>query len=771
MSKSIFDKVMQALEEAENHNSHVMVKPEVILWPDPEKLWIDVIDVLQQHIPQLLIYGSYAPEKKQGPAIWIKCMVAKLLPEASWDESATPIIYLPGISKADLRDVRNAKFDIQPLLEYQYTGTLFTQENGREWTIMAFIENPIQGLGLKVSKDNATKEALKKTLPSLFQDKDVFSNRENIDANYLNNQLFPNIIPSILKWMCEGDKFFDNIPNGKKDVFISLCKSEYDFEPDHKNILAIAEKLGSQRNEWRNVWQFYATAPHRYPQIEELLRLAKPADLGTGIFALPDESWPQVNEEREKYLSKELKKVAKNDADTIIASLHNLESEHKIRKNWVWSELGKSPLVKALSYLVRMSDKIVESYSSSSIDDLKNYYTNKGYLIDQYMRKALASVKSTSDKQTVTSIIQLLYQPWLENITSKFQNLVEKDPNVFTSQTAIEETESFVLFVDAFRYELAKEFCDRLEKQKWEVTLQENWSAIPTLTATAKPNVSPISSLVSIESEIADFRPKLQNGKDLLTQNFRDALKDADFKYVAKASDIEGKGKYWQEIGEIDTKGHEEQAGMVKRVDELFEQVEEAINIAFEKGIKRIKIVTDHGWLLLPGGLPKTQLNSGLTQTRWGRCALIKEGASTDLLHLPWRWNPSIFIAYSPGITFFKANVEYAHGGISIHECLVPTLLIEKKGEAFEDAEIKTVKWVNLKCTIETSDLPDEFSVDIRSKYNDEKSSIVLSKNKTLKENKVTLMVDDEYEYQAATIVLLDENERILYKLPTTVGG
>ena len=771
MSYSIYDKVIQALEEAENHNSHVMIKPEVILWPDPDELWIDVIGVLQQHIPQLLIYGNYTPEKNQGPAIWIKCMVARVLDEANWHKDVIPIIYLPGVSKSDLKEVRNAEFDIQPLLEYQYTGTIFTQENGKEWTIMAFIENQNQGLGLKVLKDNATKEALKKTLPSLFQDKDVFSNRDNIDANYLNNELFPNIIPSILKWMCEGDKFFDNLPNGKKDVFISLCKSEYDFEPDHKNILTIAEKLGSQRNDWRNVWQFYATAPHKYPEIEELLRLAKPGDLGAGVFALPDESWPQVNEEKEKYLSKELKKVAKNDVDTIIASLHNLEKEHKMRKNWVWSELGKSPLVTALSYLVKMSEKIVEPYSSSSLDDLKSYYTNKGYLIDQYMRKALASVKSTSDKQTVTSIIQLLYKPWLESITNKFQGLIEKDTSVFTYQTVIEETETFVLFVDAFRYELAKEFCDRLENQKWEVTLQENWSAIPSLTATAKPNVSPISSLVSTESEIAEFRPQLQNGKDLLTQSFRDALKDAGFKFVAKASDIEGKGKYWQEIGEIDTKGHEEQAGMVKRIDELFEEVEEAINIAFEKGIKRIKIVTDHGWLLLPGGLPKTQLNAGLTQTRWGRCALIKDGASTNLLHLPWRWNPSVFIAYAPGINFFKANNEYAHGGISIHECLVPTLLIEKKGEAFEDAVIKTVKWVNLKCTIETSDLSDEFSIDIRSKYNDEKSSIVLSKSKKLKDNKVTLMVKDEYEYQAATIVLIDKNERILYKSPTTVGG
>jgi hypothetical protein len=41
-------------------------------------------------------------------------------------------------------------------------------ENG---AILAFVENPINGLGIKVAHDNATKDALKKTLPSIFQDR------------------------------------------------------------------------------------------------------------------------------------------------------------------------------------------------------------------------------------------------------------------------------------------------------------------------------------------------------------------------------------------------------------------------------------------------------------------------------------------------------------------------------------------------------------------------------------------------------------------------
>ncbi len=141
------------------------------------------------------------------------------------------------------------------------------------------------------------------------------------------------------------------------------------------------------------------------------------------------------------------------------------------------------------------------------------------------------------------------------------------------------------------------------------------------------------------------------------------------------------------------------------------------------------------------------------------------------MLHLPWRWNPSIFIAYAPGISFFKVNEEYAHGGISLHECLVPIMIIENPNVQNIEAEVKVVKWVNLKCTIQTTDVPDGYSVDIRTKYNDSKTSIVLSKNKALVGNTVTLMVDDAAESQAATIVLIDENERILDKKPTSVGG
>ena len=146
----------------------------------------------------------------------------------------------------------------------------------------------------------------------------------------------------------------------------------------------------------------------------------------------------------------------------------------------MWSELGYAPLDNALPYLVSMAEVSTAAYASASVEELKEYYVKTGYKADQSMRKALSSVKLEKDKEAIKSLISALYKPWLESITQKFQALIEKGYSVFTKQNASTENEEFVLFVDAFRYELASEFAERLTKLKYKVELQSGWSAIPS---------------------------------------------------------------------------------------------------------------------------------------------------------------------------------------------------------------------------------------------------------------------------------------------------
>ncbi len=69
---------------------------------------------------------------------------------------------------------------------------------------------------------------------------------------------------------------------------------------DHSLLLDFALKLGSQKDSWTNVWQYFANAPHKFPKVIEYLNQATPTDLGPGMFKLPSESWPSVNAGKEK---------------------------------------------------------------------------------------------------------------------------------------------------------------------------------------------------------------------------------------------------------------------------------------------------------------------------------------------------------------------------------------------------------------------------------------------------------------------------------------
>ena len=773
MKHSLHDKLIDNLRKAAHHNSQTMVRPEVILWPDPERQWESVVPKLQERLQELLVLGDYEPEKRRGPVIWLKCMVARTLPEsAAWAPGVIPVIYLPGIAKNDLKHPEEVGLDLQPLMEYPYTGTVFAQVSGREWTIMALMENQQVGLGLKIAQDHPTKEALVKALPVIFDDAGILY-PHTVDVRFLHGLMFPNEVTAILEWLCRGDLFMQSLSAAQAEVFKSICGARFGFEPDPKNILNIIAQLASQRNQWKSVWQHYANAPSKYPEILELLQSAKHVYADSkNLTGYVEESWPQVNEGREAELRAGLEEVAAISHAEGLAKLMALDEQHGARRQWVWAELGQAPLAMALPHLLSMAKICIGVYPSSSIKEMQLYYESTGFKADQAMRRALAAVRTEKDKSVVTKVIQVIYQPWLQSSAQKFQALVEKDAALFGDQSfALGDNDEFILFVDALRFELGMEFFERLGSAGYKTGITSGWSALPSLTPTAKPAISPLAGTISIKSTCNEFRPQLHSGKDLLTAAFRNAIAEAAYIVVFNATDIQPGRRHWQEIGDIDKRGHAEQAGMVRRIEELFELVQETITTAFEKGIKKIRIVTDHGWLLLPGGLPKQELNRDLTETRWGRCALIKDGANTSLLHLPWRWNAQVFIAYAPGISFFRKNEEYAHGGISIQECLTPTLVVENHQAGRSIARLKDPKWINLTCKIETLDAPDGYLADIRTRYDAPETSIVLSERKVIRGNKITLMVDEDAENKSATLVLMNEQGVILDKKPTLVGG
>ena len=230
-------------------------------------------------------------------------------------------------------------------------------------------------------------------------------------------------------------------------------------------------------------------------------------------------------------------------------------------------------------------------------------------------------------------------------------------------------------------------------------------------------------------------------------------------------------GTAWTEAGKLDSRGHELGAEFVHVIDDEVERIALRIEELFDAGWATITIVTDHGWLLLPGGLPKAELKPALVEKKKGRCARIKDNAPVDVPTVPWHWDPNVRIALAPGISCFEEHQTYEHGGVSPQECVVPRLTVRRGATAAAAGSITSVKWRGLTLVVEFTGLPDGARLDLRKQAGDAGSSIAQIARITGGQGKSILLVEDEdNEGLTAQLVVVNDDGTILQQIATTVG-
>ena len=213
---------------------------------------------------------------------------------------------------------------------------------------------------------------------------------------------------------------------------------------------------------------------------------------------------------------------------------------------------------------------------------------------------------------------------------------------------------------------------------------------------------------------------------------------------------------------------------LAKHLDSLLKEINERIHGLLAAGWKSVRVVTDHGWLLLPGGLPKIELPSSLTDNKWGRCACLKPGASTDQSLYAWFWNPHHHFVLADGVSCFKNGEEYTHGGLSLQECLTLELTVSQNAGSTSicSVEVTDIAWKGLRCTIAVDGYFAGLSLDIRQQPGDALSSVVVGM-KSLKDNGTASVVveNEELEGKKAFIVLVDAEGSLVAQLDTVIGG
>ena len=95
------------------------------------------------------------------PAYWLRCIIARKIPHPSLQDGQVPVLYLPGHSRSEFRIMESCPPKLQPLAELQYRGILWSQRNGKDWTIGAFLQSKEGGLGIDVGLGHINKGSAK----------------------------------------------------------------------------------------------------------------------------------------------------------------------------------------------------------------------------------------------------------------------------------------------------------------------------------------------------------------------------------------------------------------------------------------------------------------------------------------------------------------------------------------------------------------------------------------------------------------------------------
>lgn len=778
MSSKLADAVGFAVTAQAKGNSHTAAPAVAVLWPDKERQWEAALPALKQLLPGLLELGAFDPEGRSGSAVWLKCAIAGVLPEVQFQ--GAPVVYLPGVSRSELRAIESCPRDLQPLAELQYRGVFWSQVNTKDWTVSAFLSSNNGGLGLDVAQDKATQEALAQVLSAgalLDRPLDELKGRQ-INAEWLLSLLAPNPTRDLLVWMNAPQATQKEWAGVRWDVFAKRAKSDFGFDPVSDGPLVAAEKLARREGKWAAVAELYRDSYTSFPEVLALLRSVQPPQLGlfpdmgsTGPLA----GYPQANEQREASLRYALSACAAMDAAQARTAISTAEKEHGARRGWLWSRMGQSPLAQALEHLARLAELSAAAPIGSTPSELAASYQQFGWRVDEAATLAMGAVQSKADTDAVGAAVRAVYLPWLEEAAKRLQEAVKMlggMPALQSASDAAGDVGTCTVFVDGLRYDVAHRLRAKLTGLG-STSLAARWTSMPSVTASGKAWCSPVAALVTGTAEDVEFEPRVAaDGKPLSGHNFRKLLSANGVQSLEKHETGTPSGRAWTESGDLDHYGHEHGIRLARDVDAQLAAVVERIKELCDAGWRRVRIVTDHGWLLVPGGLPKTELPKHQAETRWGRCAVLKDTAHGTPLTFGWDWCKDVQVAYAPGVSSFIAGAEYAHGGLSLQECVVPILdLVVTAPAATAPVTIKAVTWKGLRCVVEVDSSSAGLTVDVRTKPALATSSLVASV-KPIEGGKASVAVaDDDNLGDAAVVVVLDADGQVLQKLATTVGG
>ena len=757
--------LVAAVRSAADFDDRGEVRPEAVLWCDAPGDFRPLLPALRRALPNLLTLGEYDPALRQGPAVWLRAALGRAVQDVTWSGDAPAILYLPGVGRETLRAAEDCPKTLQLLAWFVVGGAVFGHPNAKDWTLRGFLtaKPAYGGLGLDIPQDEPTRQALAAAAPKLFEMQIEELTGKHLDAPWLQALLAPDLAEDTLAWL--GGTLTKETDPLRFTAFQARAKAELKLDPGRVKPETAAVRLLRREKGWDRVWDRFASGGRGlHEDVVPLLAAVEPPDM------LADPTiYAAANALREAELRRELNKLGDVPERAAQEAALQLDADHKDRRSGPWAARGQSRLAFAVKHLAYLAGS--PPLPVHDAEALGDAYAKNGWEADDAAIRALEAVAPrpdaiienlTEDRAAVVTALRAIYAPWLRRNAETLQRLLKDGVPAAGAQPACDA----ILFVDGLRMDLAQRLASVLRDAGARVDFGWRWTGFPTVTATCKPLASPAVGRFQGGDAADTFEPQTSDGKRVIQSIL---LREQGALGWRTEMTLVATDRCWIEAGHFDKDGHSQGARMADRVDaDIAIVAAEALRLV--RSGRQLRIATDHGWLLMPDGLPVASLPAGLTETRWRRCAVVREGAATSVTQLPWTWNPAVHIASAPGIHVFRAGAEYAHGGISPQECIVPELMVMPISAA-RRITIDVLEWTGMRLHV-TANEGGGLTAELRLGRDGEGDSIAGNPRALEADGHVSLLVpDDTLIDRPALLQLRDNGGRVVASRATVVGG
>ena len=570
--------------------------------------WEPVIDRIGERLPVVTL-GEYDLTRRRGPAYWVRCVVAGTvdigLPEGP------PIVYLPGVARSELRAVETCPPELAPIAELQYRSQWFSHPNSRDWTVRALLvqHRPRSRVSRRGRRRHQRGLLWRSTACSTSRStgwRSRCSTRTSSTIWSTPTRSAACSAGSTTRWASRT-----RLDDAQWTAFVQQCKADYGFDPDgrwrdQRRAQAgqarrpVGEGLEAVRRDARAVSRaspsgFARREPHGALSSSNLTR-----------------AWPQDNEMAEdqlRSLSARLRGAHRPSGARKEAA--RLDAEHAWRRGTVWADLDLAPLAFALEQLAgaRRADRaarsppVISRRSCATTPSAAGGPTMRCCARSRPLERPLTARPCRRRRRRCTGLGST---PVPRRSRRRSVRWPTPTPTSPARRHRRRRARSRV-FVDGLRLDVAHRCRQRLADAVFDA------SNCARASPRSRPSRRPprrrsfrIAGRCSAGPELhAGQRGDGHEGNDpgaaLADGRERGAgpRPDRDRRPVGHGVDRSGRdrpprARRRRAAGRLSRRGGRADRGRIREL--------------LDAGWKRVDVVTDHGWMLLPGGMEKVEL-------------------------------------------------------------------------------------------------------------------------------------------------------------------